>query len=60
VFVPRPFMSLPRFLLVVFPLLWPWAVWAGRRRWIHETVVAVSAAFLGLLTVLFVNWYYVF
>lgn len=60
VFVPRPFMSLPRFLLVVFPILWPWAVFGLRRRGIHEVVVAVSAGLLTLLTVLFVNWYYVF
>ena len=60
VFLPRPFMSLPRFLLVVFPILWPWAVIGLRRRWVHEVVVAASAGLLALLTVLFVNWYYVF
>ena len=60
VFLPRPFMSLPRFLLVVFPILWPWAVLGLRRRGVHEAVVAVSAGLLALLTVLFVNWYYVF
>jgi mannosyltransferase PIG-V len=60
VFLPRPFMSLPRFLVVVFPILWAPAVWAGRRRWVHETVLAASSGLLVLLTVLFVNWYYVF
>lgn len=60
VFLPRPFMSLPRFLVVVFPILWAAAVWAGRRRWVHEAVVAASSGLLVLLTVLFVNWYYVF
>jgi hypothetical protein len=60
VFLPRPFMSLPRFLLVVFPILWPWAVLGLRRRGLHEAVAAVSAGLLALLTVLFVNWYYVF
>jgi hypothetical protein len=60
VFAPRPFMSLPRFLLAVFPLFWAAAVWAGRRRGVHETVVGVSAAGLGVMTFLFVNWYYVF
>jgi hypothetical protein len=60
VFAPRPFMSFPRFLLAVFPLFWATAVWAGRRAGVHETVVAVSAAGLGLMTVLFVNWYFVF
>jgi hypothetical protein len=60
VFLPRPFMSLPRFLLVVFPILWPWAVLGLKRRGVHEAVVAVSSGLLALLTVLFVNWYYVF
>lgn len=60
VFAPRPFMSFPRFLLAVFPLFWATAVWAGRRAGVHETVVAVSAAGLGIMTVLFVNWYFVF
>jgi Mannosyltransferase (PIG-V) len=60
VFAPRPFMSFPRFLLAVFPLFWATAVWAGRRAGVHETVVAVSASGLGLMTVLFVNWYFVF
>lgn len=60
VFAPRPFMSLPRFLLAIFPLFWAGAVWAGRRAGVHEAVVAVSAAGLGLMSVLFVNWYFVF
>jgi Mannosyltransferase (PIG-V) len=60
VFAPRPFMSLPRFLLPVFPILWAGAVWAGRRRGVHEAIVAVSAAVLGIFTVLFVTWYFVF
>jgi hypothetical protein len=59
-FFPRPFMSLPRFLLPVFPLLWAVAVWADRRRGVHEAYLAVSGALLGILLVLFVNWYYVF
>jgi hypothetical protein len=60
VFPLRPFMSLPRFLLVVFPILWAGAVWGLRRRGVHEALVAVSAGLLAVLTVLFVNWYYVF
>jgi hypothetical protein len=60
VFAPRPFMSLPRFLLPVFPILWAGAAWAGRRRGVHEAMLALSAAALGVLTVLFVTWYYVF
>jgi hypothetical protein len=60
IFPLRPFMSLPRFLLPVFPILWAGAVWGLRRRGVHEALVAVSAGLLALLTVLFVNWYYVF
>jgi hypothetical protein len=60
IFPFRPFMSLPRFLLPVFPILWAGAVWGLRRRGVHEAVVAVSAGLLAVLTVLFVNWYYVF
>jgi hypothetical protein len=60
VFAGRPFMSLPRFLLTIFPLFWVPAILARRARWVHEAVVAVSAAGLGVMTVLFVDWYYVF
>jgi hypothetical protein len=60
IFPPRPFMSLPRFLLAVFPILWAPAVLSRRRPWLHAGVVTVSAVLLGVLTLLFVNWYYVF
>jgi hypothetical protein len=60
IFPLRPFMSLPRFLLPLFPILWAGAVWGLRRRWAHEVLIAVSAGLLVLLTVLFVNWYWVF
>ena len=60
IFPLRPFMSVPRFLLPIFPILWAGAVWGLRRRGIHEVLVAASAGLLVLLTVLFVNWYYVF
>ena len=59
-FLPRPFMSMPRFLLPLFPLLWVAAVWADHRKGVHEAYLAVSAALLGVLLLLFVNWYYVF
>ena len=59
-FLPRPFMSVPRFLLPLFPLLWVVAVWAERRKGIHETFLALSGALLGLMLLLFVNWYYIF
>jgi hypothetical protein len=59
-FGPRPFMSVPRFLVVVFPLLWAFAAWAPRHRGVHEAVVASSAGIQVLMLTLFVNWYYVF
>ena len=59
-FLPRPFMSIPRFLVPLFPLLWAVAVWAERRKGVHEAFLAVSGALLGLMLLLFVNWYYVF
>jgi len=59
-FGPRPFMSMPRFLVVVFPLLWAFAAWAPKRRGIHEAVVASFAGLQVLMLVLFVNWYFVF
>ena len=59
-FLPRPFMSVPRFLLPIFPILWAAAVWGGRRPGFHAVWLACSGALLGILTILFVGWYYVF
>ena len=55
----RPFLSVPRFVVVVFPLCWALAALAERYR-AHDAVVAASACGLGLLSVLYVNWYFVF
>ena len=55
----RPFLSLPRFVVVVFPLLWALTALADRWR-AHDAVVAASACGLGLLSVLYVSWYFVF
>ena len=60
IFIDRPFMSLPRFLVVVFPILWAGSVWAGRRPAAYQAVLVSSAALLGITTILFVGWYYVF
>jgi Mannosyltransferase (PIG-V) len=60
IFEGRPLMSVPRFALVQFPIAWALADLTGRRRLPHDAVVAVSAALLGLLTILFVNWYFTF
>lgn len=59
VFGGRPFMSFPRFVLPMFPIFWAIGAFADRFR-AHEAVVAISAALLGVTTVLFVAWYWVF
>jgi hypothetical protein len=60
VFEPRPLMSVPRFLLPLFPLFWAGARATERKYLPQSLVVAASAAGLGLMTALFVNSYYVF
>jgi Gpi18-like mannosyltransferase len=60
VFADRPLMSMPRFVLPLFPAFWGLAELTGRWRIPQKAVVAVGAAGLGLLLVLFVNWYYIF
>jgi hypothetical protein len=59
VFAGRPFMSMPRFALVVVPLFWALAALSRR---FHATgaVVATSAAGLGICALLFVNWYWIY
>jgi Mannosyltransferase (PIG-V) len=59
-FPPRPLLSMPRFVLVVFPAFWALADAAERRRLPHTLVIASFAAGLGLLTVLFATWWYIF
>jgi Mannosyltransferase (PIG-V) len=60
VFPGRPLLSAPRFIAVLFPIHMALAD-LTERRWIpHNLVVGISAALLGIMTVLFVNWYYVF
>jgi hypothetical protein len=60
VFPLRPLMSFPRLVLPLFPLFWALARLTERRRLAHDVVVAVSAAGLGVMTILFVDWLYVF
>jgi hypothetical protein len=60
VFADRPLMSMPRFVLPLFPAFWALAELTERWRIPERAVAAVGAAGLGLLVVLFVNWYYIF
>jgi Gpi18-like mannosyltransferase len=60
VFADRPLMSMPRFVLPLFPAFWALAELTERWHIPQKAVAAVGAAGLGLLGVLFVNWYYIF
>lgn len=60
VFPDRPLMSMPRFVLPLFPAFWAAAELLERWRVPRWAAAAVGAAGLGLLVPLFVNWYYVF
>ncbi len=58
-FGARPLIAYTRYALPIFPIYLAFAQWTEGRRAAHEVLVAVSAALLGLMTLLFVNWYYV-
>jgi hypothetical protein len=55
----RPLIAFTRYALPIFPLYWAFAWWTEGRRVRHELLVAISAVLLGIMTLLFVNWYYV-
>jgi hypothetical protein len=60
VFEPRPLMSMPRFLLPLFPAFWGLALGLERLRIPRTAALAAGALGLGVLSVLTVNWYYIF
>ncbi len=60
VFPDRPLMSMPRFALPLFPAFWGAAELAERFRIPRWGLAAAGAAALGVLSVLTVNWYYIF
>ena len=61
VFPDRPLMSMPRFVLPLFPAFWAAAELAEDRLRVPPWALAVvGAAGLGTLAVLTVNWYYLF
>ena len=55
---PQPLMSLPRFLVVLFPIFMWLALWSEERR-ATARVAAVSALGLGLFTAQFASWHWV-
>ena len=60
VFPDRPLMSMPLFVLPLFPVFWAAAELVERRGISRWALAAVGAVGLGLLAPLFVNWYYIF
>lgn len=54
----QPLMSLPRYMVVLFPLQMWLARWAGERGGV-ERAVGVSAALLGLFAAAFAHWSFV-
>jgi hypothetical protein len=60
VFPDRPLMSMPRFVLPLFPAFWAGAEVVERFGIPRWAVVAAGAVGIGLLSVLTVNWYYMF
>ena len=55
---PQPLMSLPRFLVVLFPIFM-WLAIVCEERGITDRVAAASAVGLGLFVTQFAGWYFV-
>lgn len=60
VFRDRPLMSMPRFVLPLFPVFWAAALLVERSSIPRWALGAAGATGLAALAVLTVNWYYVF
>jgi hypothetical protein len=56
----RPLLSMPRFVAVLFPASWGWAIAAERRRPPEAATLVAFAAGFSLLSFLFINWLAVF
>jgi hypothetical protein len=55
----RPLISVPRYYLVAFPVFWAFGRFAERWR-AHDLIVAGSAIGAGVMSILYINWYYIF
>ena len=55
----QPLMSLPRFLVVLFPLAMWFAAWLAARPRAQTPALVVSAALLGLFAAEFATWHWV-
>ena len=56
----RPLLSMPRFMAVVFPVSWGWAIAAERRRPPETAILVAFAGGFALLAFLFINWQFIF
>jgi hypothetical protein len=56
----RPLLSMPRFMAVLFPVSWGWAIAAERRRPPETATLVAFAGGFCLLAFLFINWLFVF
>ena len=56
----RPLLSMPRFMAVVFPVSWGWALAAERRRPPEAAILVAFSGGFALLAFLFINWQFVF
>ncbi|MEZ4497270.1 MAG: hypothetical protein R2845_10930 [Thermomicrobiales bacterium] len=54
----HPLMSMPRFIIVLFPLFVVLAM-LTERRWLRYTLTPISILLLVLLTIQFSQWYWV-
>jgi hypothetical protein len=59
-FPPRPLLSMPRLVAVIFPASWVLADAVERHRLPHTVIVATFAGGFCLLAVLFTNWWHIF
>ncbi len=59
-FWDRPLLSMPRFVVVLFPVMWGFAIAAAEKRPPETAMLVAFAAGYGLLAVLFMNWDYIF
>jgi hypothetical protein len=60
VFPSRPFLSIPRFCAVIFPLAWPMARLAGLGKWVGIPLLGALGVAWVMLAIAFVNWQYIF
>jgi hypothetical protein len=55
----QPLMSLPRFLVVLFPLSMALAAWLSSRPRTRVTVLVVSASLMAVFVAQFATWHWV-